>query len=264
MIRNQLLSLLLLAALLPAGATAQTADTTALNQSERLLRMTADDYFRVQLPPLHVLMENARAHSPQVNVYAATKELEERELKTVRRSWLKYFKLNAGYSYGSTDVTSQQYFNNQYPVIQNVTGQEQSWWNVGANVSFPLDEIFNHRNRVKQQKKKIESIQYEVDRWYDDICLKIIDSYTAAVQYLSLLESASAAMVMAQAQYEFSKTDFINGKIDAQTLSRQKSIENTAMREYEQTRAALNKALLELEVLSKTPIITPADQFIVP
>lgn len=262
MIRKKLLPLLLFAALLSGTATAQTADSAAMSQGERLLHMTTNDYIRIQLPPLHVLMENARAHSPQVNVYAATKELEERELKTVRRSWLKYFKLNAGYSYGSTDVISEQYYNNQYPIIQNVTGQEQSWWNVGANVSFPLDEIFNRRNRIKQQQKKIESIQYEVDRWYDDICLKIIDSYTAAVQYLSLLESASASMVTAQAQYEFSKTDFINGKIDAQTLSRQKSIENTARREYEQTRAALNKALLELEVLSKTPIITPADQFI--
>ena len=43
---------------------------------------------------------------------------------------------------------------------------------------------------------------------------------------------------------------------DAQTLSRQKSIESSAVREYEQTRSLLNKALLQLEVLSKTPIIS--------
>lgn len=255
--------LLLLVALLagPKAASAQMPDSAVFSQSDRLLHMTSEDYIRIQLPPLHVLMENARTNSPQVNVYAANKEIEERELKTVRRSWLKYFKLNAAYSYGSTDITSQQYYNDQYHIIQNVTGSDQSWWNVGANVSLPLDEIFNRRNRIRQQKKKIESIQYEVDRWYDDICLKIIDSYTSAVQYLSMLESASGAMITAQAQYEFSKADFINGKIDAQTLSRQKNIENTAVREYEQIRAALNKALLELEVLSKTPIITPPDQF---
>lgn len=59
----------------------------------------------------------------------------------------------------------------------------------------------------------------------------------------------------ARAQYAVSETDFVNGSIDAQMLSRQKSIENTAIREYEQTRAALNSALLRLEVLTSTRII---------
>ncbi|MEG0498262.1 MAG: TolC family protein, partial [Alistipes sp.] len=206
------------------------------------------------------LMQNARVHSPQVNIYTSRKESEERELKTIRRSWLTYIHLNAGYSYGSTDINTQQYSNNQYPVIQNVTGSDQSWWNVGASVTLPLYEIFNRRNLVKQQKKRIESIQYETDSWYDDVCLKIIEAYSLAIQYLSLIESTSAAMVTAQAQYEFSKTDFVNGRIDSQTLSRQQSIEAAAVREYEQTRAELNKALLHLEVLSKTPIVRPAEQ----
>ncbi len=250
-----------------AAAAAQTADSLPAGEAlpagtdNVLLRMTPEAYMHLQLPPLHVLMQNARKYSPQVNVYAANKEMEERELRNVRRTWLSYFKLNASYSYGSTDVTSQMYYNQQYPVVQNVTGTDQSWWNVGASVSFPLDEIFNRRNKIKQQKKRIESIQYEVERWHDDVCLKIIDAYTTAVQYLSVLESASADMTAAKAQYTFSKTDFINGKIDMQELSRHKSIESTAIREYENARAELNKAILELEVLSKTPIITPPEEF---
>lgn len=240
---------------IPAGEVLPAGTGNLLSQ------MTADEYMRLQLPPLHVLMQNARRNSPQVNVYAANKELEERELKNVRRTWLQHFKLNASYSYGSTDVTSQQYYNQQYPIIQNVTGTTQSWWNLGASVSFPLDEIFNRRNKIKQQKKKIESIEYEVERWHDDICLKIIEAYTTAVQYLSLLESASAEMAAAKAQYTFSKTDFINGKIDMQELSRHKSIESSAIREYEKSRAELNKAILQLEILSKTPIITPPEEF---
>lgn len=263
-IKTTMKRLLLFALLLfSTGAAAQTTDTAAMRaQTDRLLYMRAEEYRRINLPPLHVLMANARTRSPQVNVYATNKEIEERELKTVRRSWLQTISLDASYSYGSNDITSQQYFNNQYPIIQNVTGSEQTWWNVGAHFSLPLDEIFNRRNRIKQQKKKIESIQYETDKWYDEVCLKLIDSYTSAIQSLAVLESTAAAMITAQAQYEFSKTDFVNGKIDAQTLSRQKSIETSAVREYEQTRAELNKALLQLEVLSKTPIVTPADQFV--
>lgn len=39
------------------------------------------------------------------------------------------------------------------------------------------------------------------------------------------------------------EVDFVKGKLDAQTLSRQKSLENSATREYEQVRRNLNDAL---------------------
>ena len=48
----------------------------------------------------------------------------------------------------------------------------------------------------------------------------------------------------------------MNGKIDAVTLSRQKNIQSATVREYEQTRASLNNALLRLEIMSHTKIIT--------
>lgn len=54
----------------------------------------------------------------------------------------------------------------------------------------PLDEIFNRRNKIKQQKKRIENTQYDLDRWYDELRMKIIDAYTTAVEQLSILRSA--------------------------------------------------------------------------
>lgn len=212
------------------------------------------DYASLQLPPLHVLMENAR-NTPQVNMYAASKEVEDRELKTIRRSWFRYIKFNATYSYGSNDMSSLLYYDTQYPPIQNVTGTVQSWWNVGANLSLPLDQIFNHRNQIKQQKKRIESIGFEVARYHDELCLKIIDAYTAASENLALLASAAQSLTVARAQYAVTETDFIKGRIDAQTLSRQRTVVNSVLREYEKTRSSLNNALLRLEVLSKTKII---------
>ncbi|MEG0788791.1 MAG: TolC family protein [Alistipes sp.] len=233
---------------------AQTPEPETTEPFSDLSALTVEDYSALQLPPLHVLMENARK-SPQVSVYASNKEFEERELKTVRRSWLKNIKLNANYSYGSTDINSQLYYNNQYPVIQNISGSDQSWWSVGAGISLPLDEIFNRRNKIKQQQKKIEAIQYETERWHDEICMLIIEAYTTATANLAVLESSARSLVMARAQYAVAEADFINGKIDASTLSRQKTIESSATQEYEKTRATLNNALLRLEVLSKTQIL---------
>ena len=232
------------------------AAAPAREEYNDLARMSAETYMNLHLPPLYELLENARAQSPQVNQFASKKEQEEREIKTLRRSWLKNIKLNAQYSYGSTDVNSLMYYDKNLPVVQNVTGTTQAWWTVGAGISLPLDEIFNRRNRIKQQRKRLESIEYEMNSWYDEICLKIIEAYTSAVENLSLLETSARSMVAAKAQYVAAEADFVNGKIDAQTLSRQKSIESSTIREYEQTRSQLNKALLQLEVLSKTPIIS--------
>lgn len=244
--------------LFAAAATFAQEESPAVDDLEYndLQRMSPDDYIDLQLPPLHVLMENAR-NAPQVGYYESNREIEERELKTVRRNWLKYFKLNANYNYGSSDIYNQSYVENVPPNwIATVSGREQSWWNLGASFSMPLDEIFNRRNKIKQQKKRIENTQYDMDRWYDELRLKIIDAYTLAIEKLSTLGSAAEAMATAKAQYVTSETDFINGKLDIQALSRQKSIENSAIREYEQVRSTLNSALLRLEVLTNTRIIS--------
>ena len=69
------------------------------------------------------------------------------ELKTVRRNWMRNFKLNANYNYGSSDIYNQNYQDSNIPIwTTTTTGREQSWFNVGASFSIPLDEIFNRRN----------------------------------------------------------------------------------------------------------------------
>lgn len=250
---------MLLGVLLTAASVqAQTADAIIDGPTySDLAQMSPQQYINLRLPPLHVLMENARK-APQVGYYESNREIEERELKTVRRGWLKLFKLNANYNYGSSDIYNQNYTDNLPPSYTTTTsGTTQNWWNVGASVSIPLDEIFNRRNKIKQQKKRIENTQYDLDRWYDELRLKIIDAYTTAIEKLSVLESAAESMATARAQYQLAEADFINGKLDAQALSRQKSIETSAIREYEQVRSTLNSALLRLEVLTNTRIITP-------
>ena len=205
---------LLLAAV---AATAQSEPTPPEFEYSDLQRLTPEDYIDMQLPPLHVLMENAR-HAPQVGYYESNREIEERELKTVRRNWMRNFKLNANYNYGSSDIYNQNYQDSNIPIwTTTTTGREQSWWNVGASLSIPLDEIFNRRNKIKQQKKRIENTQYDLDRWYDELRMKIIDAYTTAVEQLSILRSAAEAKITSEAQYRMTEVDFVKGKLDAQT-----------------------------------------------
>lgn len=120
-----------------AAAGGSLAAAPAREEYNDLARMSAETYMNLHLPPLYELLENARAQSPQVNQFASKKEQEEREIKTLRRSWLKNIKLNAQYSYGSTDVNSLMYYDKNLPVVQNVTGTTQAWWTVGAGISLP-------------------------------------------------------------------------------------------------------------------------------
>ena len=205
---------LLLAAV---AATAQSEPTPPEFEYSDLQRLTPEDYIDMQLPPLHVLMENAR-HAPQVGYYESNREIEERELKTVRRNWMRNFKLNANYNYGSSDIYNQNYQDSNIPIwTTTTTGREQSWWNVGASFSIPLDEIFNRRNKIKQQKKRIENTQYDLDRWYDELRMKIIDAYTTSSYYPY------------SKSYQLDETTSVN--------------------------YIRNDALLRLEILTHTPII---------
>ncbi|MEG1621922.1 MAG: TolC family protein [Alistipes sp.] len=236
------------------GASAQEFDSIQpVNSYNSLMQLSSEQYLSLQVPPLHTLLENAR-NSPQVAFYASNKSQEERGLKTIRRSWLRYIKLNGNYNYGSTNAYVNNFNSLGDPYAVNTTN-DQSWYTVGVSLSLPLEEIFNRRNRIQQQKEKINSIQFEVDRWYDDLSLKIIDAYTSAMQNLAILQSVTEAMMMAKAQYKISESDFINGAIDAQALSRQRNIQNVSIREFEETRALLTNALLRLEILSHTKII---------
>lgn len=257
--------------LIPAtGAMAQTPDSEPANTSAQAqepikdwTQMSAADYARLNLPPLHLLMKNARQRSPKVGQFATKTEIEERELKNIRRNWLAYFKLNSNFSYGTTDTSNQTYYDNaQLPMVQNLTGSTQRWWNVGASFSMPISEIFTRRNKIQQQKIRIESIQSETENEYDNLCLKIIESYTRAEQNLRVLSAAAQKMISGKAQYATAEADFVNSKIDARTLHIQKEMEVSAIREYEQVRSQLTQALLELELLSKTPIISRPEEIL--
>ena len=142
------------------------------------------------------------------------------------------------------------------PVVPTYQGKEQSYWNVGGVVSIPLNDLFDRRNRVKNKKLAVEAAEQNVERWQDELSLKIIDAIPMLPKNLSMIKTQAEAVTLAIAQYKITEADFMNGKIDAVTLSRQKNIQSATVREYEQTRASLNNGLLRLEIMSHTKIIT--------
>lgn len=215
--------------------------------------LSPDDYLNLQLPSLEVLFENAK-NSPAVDFYQVRMEEEASILKTERRSWLKYFRVHSTYQWGIMGINSA-FSDTDTPLFYQYSGARQNWYNIGASVSIPFDDFFDRKNRITRQQLKTKATQVEMQKWHDEQKLKIIEMYTKAVKELSVLKLKAESLSFANSQFELAQQDFLNGNIKAGELSQFKSIQMNALESYEQTRSELNRALLQLEVLSRTKIL---------
>lgn len=215
--------------------------------------LTSDDYLNLQLPSLEELFENAK-NSAAVDYYKVKMEEEASALKTERRSWLKYFRFNSTYQWGLMGINSA-FSDTDTPLFYQYSGARQNWYNVGVSFSLPFDDFFDRGNRIHRQLLKTEATKVEMEKWHDEQKMRIIEMYSKAVKELSVLRLKVESLAFANVQSELAQQDFLNGKIDAGELSQIKSIQMNLLESYEQTRSELNKALLQLEVLSKTKLL---------
>ncbi|MDD4514740.1 TolC family protein [Massilibacteroides sp.] len=223
------------------------------NAQESFTAMTPEELTNMQLPPLDVLFENAN-NSAAVDFYRVRMEEEASLLKTEKRSWLKYFRAQSTFQYGLMGINSS-FSDNDTPLFYQYSGARQAWYNVGVSVAIPFDDFFDRKNRIKRQQLKTKATEVEIEKWHDEQKLRIIEMYTKAQKELAVLKIKAESVTMANAQYQAAEQDFLNGKIEIDELNQRKSIESDALETYENTKAELNKALLQLEILSKTKII---------
>ncbi|MEL7598487.1 MAG: TolC family protein [Proteiniphilum sp.] len=212
-----------------------------------------DDYLNLKLPSLDVLFENAK-NSAAVDFYNVKMEEEASALKTEKRSWLKYFRFNTTYQWGLMGINTS-FSDIDTPLFYQYSGARQNWYNIGASITIPFDDFFDRGNRIERQKLKTKATKVEMEKWHEEQKLRIIEMYTKAVKELSVLKLKVEALSFANVQFELAQRDFLNGNIQAGELGQMKTMQMDALETYEQTRAELNRALLQLEVLAKTKII---------
>ena len=218
------------------------------------LRLDSIDYNKLEIPPLAVLFENARK-SPAVELYQAKMDEQASLLKTEKRSWLKYFKVGGSWQYGRMGVTSA-FSDQSSPLFYSFSGVRQNSYYGSASISIPLDDFFDRKNRIKRQQMATVSTQLEIEKWHDEQKLRIIEVYTKVLKDLKLLKLKAQSVTFANAQFETSLNDFKNGNIKIGDLNTAKSIQMTATESYEGSKAELNEAILQMEVLSRTKIIS--------
>ncbi|SHF40820.1 Outer membrane efflux protein [Bacteroides luti] len=224
-----------------------------IQAQESIANMVPEDYVNFKLPPLDSLFENAKKN-PLIQIHDTKKEEELGLLSKEKKSWLKYFSVGTSYHYGIQAYTSG-YSDSATPLYYQYNNNASSYYNVGGSISIPLDDLFDRKRRIKNQKLLIKESEYMKEQKFDELKQQIIDLYTTVLSNLSILKLKSEYMAFAKAQYQVAENEFINGKVDASSLSGRKRIQIEAASEYESIRAILNNSLLKLEMLSRTSII---------
>lgn len=212
-----------------------------------------EDYLLMRLPPLSEFLDAATNYS-EVKYFEAKRDEERLQMRSVQKEWLGYLRLQANYQYG----TNNSYFTQVGDQIQPggvTTANVQNWYNAGAALSIPLNNIFDRRQKVGMAKKRIEQIDYEAERALENRQLIILETYNEVLKHLAILKVKAEAVALYNAQMQISENDFINGNIDIISLSLERARRSEAIVTYQESRASLHNAVTLLEMLTDIKII---------
>lgn len=206
------------------------------------------------LPPLAVLFENAKT-SPEIQLYAKDQEIAQAEVAKQKRHIFSYVQGHASYSYGKTDMwgnNSSTY--NQ--MIYQFQGSEQNYWNVGVNVSVPLEDILDLSASVRRKRLLVDRAQIQKDQAYDELKLKIASLYVKITNNLVALKTASENAAIYQGAGALNQEEFHNGNMTIEAFAKTKEYEQGAVETYQALQTSITTDIITLEILTHTPIIT--------
>ena len=212
------------------------------------------NFSEFHLPPLAVLFENAKA-TPQVMSLQKAQEIAEAEVAKQKRHIFSYLRANASLSYGVSDSWGSSESAYNLRMVQ-FSGNEQKYWNVGVNLSLPLEDILDLSAAVKRKKLQVDQAVFNKDMAFDQLKLQIASLFTKITNDLVQLKTASENAAMYQAAGALNLEDFHNGNMGIEGFARTKDYENGAVAAYQSLQTSIITDILTLEIITHTPILT--------
>ena len=213
------------------------------------------DFSRFHLPPLAVLLENAKSN-PQILSLAKAQEIAQAEVSKQKRHIFSYVHGHASYGYGKTDMWGNNSSNLSSNMIYQFQGSEQSYWNVGVNLAVPLEDILDLKASVKRKKLEVDAARIKKDVAYDQLKLQIVTLYVKITNDLVALKTASENAAIYQGAGQLTQEQFHNGEMSIEDFAFTKARENGAVNAYQQMQTSITTDIVTLEILTHTPIIT--------
>lgn len=206
------------------------------------------------LPPLAVLFENAKAN-PDILLLAKEQQIAQAEVEKQKRHIFSYIQGHASYGYGKADMWGNN-SSTYSPVLYQYQGSEQSYWNIGASLSIPVEDILDLKAAVRRKRLEVDRIQIQKDAAFDQLKLRIASLWIKITNDLVLLKTASENAAIYQGAGALNQEEFVKGNMSIEQFASTKQEENTAVATYQNLQTQITTDILTLELLTHTPIIT--------
>lgn len=207
------------------------------------------------LPPLAVLYENAK-QNPTILSLNKAQEIAQAEVAKQKRHIFSYIQGHASYSYGKTDMWGNNSSTQSYTTIYQFQGNEQSYWNVGVNLSVPLEDILDLTASVKRKKLEVDQARINKDIAFDDLKKNIASLYIKITNNLVTLKTISEGAAIYQGAGALNQEEFHQGNMSIENFAGTKLHEASLVSQYQSLQTTITTDIITLELLSHTPILT--------
>ncbi len=206
------------------------------------------------LPPLGVLFENAKAN-PKILQLAKQQEIAAAEVVKQKKHILSYINGHASFSYGKTDMWGNN-SSTYSTMIYQFQGSVQNYWNVGVNLSVPLEDILDIGHSVKRKRLLVEDAQLKKDIAFDELKLQIVTLYIRITNNLSALKTAGISAAIYQGANQLEEEDFHQGNQAIGDYAYTSLRGQNAVNNYQNLLTQITTDIVTLELLTHTPILT--------
>jgi len=236
---------------------AQTADDSGISAGFFDSSNQKDiNFSEFKLPPLAVLFENAKAN-PNILQLAKQQEIAQAEVVKQKKHILSYVSGHASYSYGKSDIwNGAQGAGYGSGMVWQPHASEQTYWNVGVNLSVPLEDILDLSHSVKRKRLEVENAQILKDAAYDQLKLQIVTIYIRITNNLVALKTAGENAAAYQGASSLNEVEFHHGNMEIEDYAWTGQRGQAAVSTYQALLTEITTDIVTLEILTHTPIIT--------
>lgn len=214
------------------------------------------NFSEFHLPPLSVLLENAKTN-PQILSLEKARQLAEAEVAKQKRHIFSYITGHASYSYGIGDMWGNS--NSGYSAtIYQYQGSKQAYYNIGINLAIPIEDILDLTSAVRRKRIDAEKAILEKDIAYDQLKLQIATLFVKITNNLVTLKTLGEAAAALQGAGALNREEFENGNLQISEYAGTKRDESQQVTSYQSLQTTITTDILTLEILTHTPIITNA------
>ena len=212
------------------------------------------NFSEFHLPPLAVLLENAKAN-PQIMSLEKARQIAEAEVAKTKRSIFGHFSGHASYSYGKADMWGNNSSTTSYMIYQ-FQGSEQSYWNVGVSASITVEDILDYVPSVRRSRLEADQAVIAKDIAYDQLKMQIATLFVKITNDLVTLKTFGEGAAAYQGAGALNREEFENGNMDIESYAYTKQRESSQVSMYQSMQTSITTDILTLEILTHTPIIT--------